>query len=95
MSLCREVFGETLNEGRDPDRGDQKDRYTARYFLKHTLLEKAFDALAAAGFRIVACSATGTNGVQATATRQTSALVIGHSEEDRWGHYNEFLFARQ
>ena len=26
VSLCREVFGDTLNEGRDPDRGLYDDR---------------------------------------------------------------------
>ena len=34
-ALCREVFKDTLNESRDPDRGLDGDRYTARYFLKH------------------------------------------------------------
>lgn len=29
VALCRDVFGETLNESRDPDHGDT-DRYTAR-----------------------------------------------------------------
>ena len=44
VSLCREVFKETLNESRDPDRG-QGDRYTSRFFLKHNFLEQAFDML--------------------------------------------------
>jgi len=34
VSLCREVFGESVNEGRDPDRG-HSDRYTTRFYLKH------------------------------------------------------------
>ena len=44
VSLCREAFKETLNESRDPDRG-QGDRYTSRFFLKHNFLEQAFDML--------------------------------------------------
>ena len=50
--LCREVFGETLNESRDPDHG-QTDRYTSRFFLKHTFLEQAFDMLSEASFLMV------------------------------------------
>ena len=39
VGLCREAFGDTLNETRDPDRGSE-DRYSARLFLKHSSLEK-------------------------------------------------------
>ena len=39
VSLCREAFGETLNESRDPDKGTD-DRYSARLFLKHTSIER-------------------------------------------------------
>ena len=52
VHLCREVFGETLNESRDPDHG-QNDRYTSRFFLKHTFLEQAFDMLSEASFFMV------------------------------------------
>jgi hypothetical protein len=52
VHLCREVFGETLNESRDPDHG-QTDRYTSRFFLKHTFLEQAFDMLSEASFLMV------------------------------------------
>jgi len=31
----REVFGDTLNESRDPDRGTT-DRYSARFYLKNS-----------------------------------------------------------
>ena len=70
-ALCREVFKvgmfrkklclmsclqDTLNESRDPDRGLDGDRYTSRYFLKHSSLEQAFDQLCAAGFRMVRLS---------------------------------------
>ncbi|NXQ59750.1 KCD12 protein, partial [Anthoscopus minutus] len=43
-SLAKEVFGDTLNESRDPDR--PPERYTSRYYLKFTFLEQAFDKLA-------------------------------------------------
>lgn len=45
-----QVFGENLNESRDPDRGPM-DRYTGRFFLKHLFLEQAFDNLQEAGFK--------------------------------------------
>lgn len=50
--LCRDVFGESLNESRDPDHGES-DRYTSRFFLKHSSLEQAFDCLQEAGFKWV------------------------------------------
>ena len=50
-----------MNESRDPDRGLDGDRYTARYFLKHTMLEQAFDQLCEAGFRMVGSCASGTS----------------------------------
>ena len=86
VSLCREVFGDTLNESRDPDRGTD-DRYTARYFLKHTFLEQAFDMLGDAGFRMA--------GSCASATNSAGEIKPGmDSEENKWNHYNEFVFAR-
>ena len=48
VSLCREVFRDSLNESRDVDRGDG-GRYTSRFFLKHAYLEQAFDALLEVG----------------------------------------------
>ena len=51
VSLCREVFGNTLNESRDSDRGDS-DRYSARFYLSHNYLEQAFDMLIESGFKI-------------------------------------------
>ncbi|GIY72824.1 hypothetical protein CDAR_99651 [Caerostris darwini] len=89
VNLCREVFGETLNESRDPDRGTDY-RYSARFFLKHNFLEQAFDNLQEAGFRCVAGAGSG-----------TSCGGVGEpmkpgmdSEENRWNHYNEFVFSR-
>ena len=61
VNMCKEVFKDSLNESRDPDRGQDGDRYTARYFLKHTMLEQAFDQLCEAGFRMVGSCASGTS----------------------------------
>jgi BTB/POZ domain-containing protein KCTD8/12/16 len=86
--LCRDVFGDTLNESRDPDHGGP-DRYTARFFLKHAFIEQAFDMLQEQGFRLAGSCGSGTAG-------STSAdLKPGvDSEENRWNHYNEFVFIR-
>ena len=61
INMCKEIFKDTLNDSRDPDRGNDGDRYTARYFLKHTILEQAFDQLCEAGFKMVGCCASGTS----------------------------------
>ena len=87
VSLCREAFKDTLNESRDPDRGET-DRYTGRFFLKHTFLEQAFDSLQEEGFSLVACCGTGTN----SAGEVKPGL---DTEEAKWQHYNEFLFERR
>jgi hypothetical protein len=86
VSICREIFGESLNESRDPDRGTT-DRYSARFFLKHSFIEQAFDALQEAGFRMVGACASGTNSAGDTKPGMDS-------EENRWNHYNEFIFCR-
>lgn len=87
VQLCREVFGETLNESRDPDRG-ATDRYSCRFFLKHSFLEQCFDALEEAGFACVASCGSG------TASAGTDMKPGMDSEENRWNHYNEFVFVR-
>lgn len=87
VSVCREVFGDTLNESRDPDRGTS-DRYTARFYLKHSFIEQAFDALQDAGFRMVGACGSGTN----SSAGETKPGM--DSEENRWNHYNEFAFCR-
>ncbi|CAF4534125.1 unnamed protein product, partial [Rotaria sp. Silwood2] len=87
VHLCREVFGETLNESRDPDHG-QTDRYTSRFFLKHTFLEQAFDLLSEASFFMVGCAASGCSSSTSEIGKQTD------NEENRWLHYNEFVFYR-
>lgn len=86
VALCREVFKDTLNESRDVDRGTT-DRYTARFFLKHTFLEQAFDMLQESGFRMVGACGSGTN----SAGEMKPGM---DSEETKWNHYNEFVFCR-
>ena len=87
VSLCRETFRDTLNESRDPDRGSV-DRYSARFYLKHAFIEQAFDALQAAGFRLVGACGT---GMSCTADRKS---MVADSDENKWNHYNEFVFCR-
>lgn len=87
VALCREIFGESLNESRDPDHG-LSDRYTSRFFLKHTFIEQAFDDLQKSGFRLAGSCGSGTSG-------SSTDLKPGvDSEENRWNHYNEFVFIR-
>lgn len=87
VSICREVFKDTLNESRDPDRGES-DRYTVRFFLKHNFLEQAFDMLADEGFKMVGSCGSGTNNA--------GEVKAGmDTEEARWQHYNEFIFERR
>ncbi|CAL1603716.1 unnamed protein product [Knipowitschia caucasica] len=82
ISLAKEVFGDTLNESRDPDR--PPDRYTARYYLKYNFLEQAFDKLAEAGFHMVACNSTGT----------CSYGSNDPGEDKLWTSYTEYVFSR-
>ncbi|CAF1031698.1 unnamed protein product [Brachionus calyciflorus] len=88
VQLCRDVFGDTLNESRDPDHG-VSDRYTSRFFLKHTFLEQAFDTLVECNFQLVSAAATGANG---SYDKDNKALI--DNEENKWLHYNEFVFVR-
>lgn len=88
VTLCRDVFGETLNESRDPDHG-LTDRYTSRFFLKHSFIEQAFDMLQENGFKLCGSCGSGTAG------GTTADLKPGvDAEENRWNHYNEFVFVR-
>uniref|UniRef100_H3AAZ5 Potassium channel tetramerization domain containing 8 n=1 Tax=Latimeria chalumnae TaxID=7897 RepID=H3AAZ5_LATCH len=79
IALAKEVFGETLNESRDPDRPPEK--YTSRFYLKFTYLEQAFDRLSEAGFHMVACNSTG-----------TAAFVNQYREDKIWSSYTEYIF---
>jgi len=88
VALLRTVFGDALNESRDPDHGIS-DRYTARFFLKHSSLEQAFDSLQEQGFRMAGSCGSGTAG--GTAAELKPGV---DAEENRWNHYNEFVFVR-
>lgn len=87
VTLCRDVFGETLNESRDPDHG-LTERYTSRFFLKHSFLEQAFDMLIEQGFKLSGSCGSGTAG-------NTELKPGVDAEENRWNHYNEFVFVRE
>ncbi|XP_051918523.1 BTB/POZ domain-containing protein KCTD12-like [Hippocampus zosterae] len=82
IGLAKEVFGDTLNESRDPDR--TSDKYTSRYYLKYNFLEQAFDRLAEAGFHMVACNSTGT----------CSYASSDPGEDKVWTSYTEYVFSR-
>lgn len=86
--LCRDVFGDTLNESRDPDHGGV-DRYTSRFFLKHCFIELAFDMLQNHGFQLASSCGSGTAGSVVEPKPGVDA------EENRWNHYNEFVFIRK
>ncbi len=86
VQVCRDVFGDTLNESRDPT--IESERYTSRFFLKHTFLEQAFDTLNESGFHLIGTCATGTNSSVTDAYNKAN----NDSEESRWLHYNEFIF---
>ncbi|KAE8629497.1 hypothetical protein XENTR_v10000502 [Xenopus tropicalis] len=81
IALAKEVFGDTLNESRDPDRPPEK--YTSRFYLKFTYLEQAFDRLSEAGFHMVACNSTG-----------TAAFVNQYRDDKIWSSYTEYIFYR-
>jgi BTB/POZ domain-containing protein KCTD8/12/16 len=87
VSLCREVFGETLNESRDPE--GTGDRYSSRYFLRHSFLEQAFDTLVEANFELKAAA-----GTSALSLLERDSKSSQDAEENRWLHYNEFVFVR-
>lgn len=82
IALAKEVFGDTLNESRDPDRPPEK--YTSRFYLKFTYLEQAFDRLSEAGFHMVACNSSG-----------TAAFVNQYREDKIWSSYTEYIFFRK
>jgi hypothetical protein len=55
--------------------------------LKHTFLEQAFDMLQEANFKLVGGCGSGTNSA--------GDIKPGmESEENKWNHYNEFVFYR-
>jgi len=102
VQLCREIFSDTLNESRDPDR-EGAERYTSRLYLKHQCLEKACDNLAEKGFKLVATCSSGANGLATPNPAQGSNAPSdymnprnsGDFEEQRWAHYTEYVFYRE
>lgn len=82
ISLAKEVFGETLNESRDPDRAPE--RYTSRFYLKFKHLERAFDMLSECGFHMVACNSS-----------VTASFVNQYTEDKIWSSYTEYVFYRK
>ncbi|TPP64429.1 BTB/POZ domain-containing protein KCTD8, partial [Fasciola gigantica] len=83
---CRRVFGDALNVTRDPD---TESPYSSRFFLKHTVLEQAFDHLYQKGYELISSCASGTSAGD-------TEIKFGHTEEEaRWQHYNEFVFIRR
>uniref|UniRef100_A0AC35TME9 BTB_2 domain-containing protein n=1 Tax=Rhabditophanes sp. KR3021 TaxID=114890 RepID=A0AC35TME9_9BILA len=82
--LCREIFGETLNETRDGG-GMGEDRYTSRFFLKHTFLEQAFDSLASKGFKLISSSTMTPHGTS----------DARYDDDQRFMHYSQFVFQKK
>uniref|UniRef100_A0A2K5I9R4 BTB domain-containing protein n=1 Tax=Colobus angolensis palliatus TaxID=336983 RepID=A0A2K5I9R4_COLAP len=81
ISLAKEVFGETLNESRDPDRAPE--RYTSRFYLKFKHLERAFDMLSECGFHMVACNSS-----------VTASFINQYTDDKIWSSYTEYVFYR-
>ena len=83
VSLCREVFGETLNETRDSN--PEGNRYTNRFYLKHNHIERAFKRLKDSDFDLVSSSGV-KSGLTADSTK---------SDEDKWDHLSIYVFVRR
>ena len=83
VSLCQQVFEADLNETRESLASTS--RYTSRFFLRHSQLEKAFDQLKERGFRLI-----NGDGDGVTAPRSKKQ---GRAEDD-WSHFTIFVFFR-
>lgn len=77
------MFDDDINDSRDPDR-QPAGGYTSRYYLKHNHLEKAFEALGAKGFKLVASTSSGSKTLSAQA-----------DEYKQWTAYLEYVFYRE
>ncbi|CAI4230056.1 unnamed protein product [Auanema sp. JU1783] len=83
-SICRSVFGDSLNDCRDGGGTDfEEDRYTSRLFLKHNNLEKAFDTLASKGFVLVHSN-----------TFAPSSTTVNAAEDSQFIHHSQYIFQR-
>lgn len=83
VTLCREVFGDTLNESRDPN--PEGNRYTNRFYLKHNYIERAFQRLRDCNFEHISSSG-GKSGNMTDSTK---------SDEDKWDHFTIYVFLRR
>uniref|UniRef100_A0A5S6QF43 BTB_2 domain-containing protein n=1 Tax=Trichuris muris TaxID=70415 RepID=A0A5S6QF43_TRIMR len=83
LSSCRKVFGNYLNESRDPN-CEEGNQYTSRMFLKHNILEMAFDQLAQVGYHLLTCSAS----------EPWHRSVQAHQDDSDWNHYMEYVFGK-
>ncbi|KAI6203323.1 BTB/POZ domain-containing protein KCTD16 [Aphelenchoides besseyi] len=99
--ICREVFGHHLNENRDGN--VDSTRYTSRFYLTHTFLEQAFDALASHRFHLISgTSHTPMNPPTVSVPSRTIGNPKsknqpgGHtsSQERQFLHYSQFVFVR-
>lgn len=63
--------------------------FYSRFFLKHFFLEQAFDMLIEQGFKLTGSCGSGTAG------GATDLKPGVDAEENRWNHYNEFVFIRE
>lgn len=87
--VCREVFGETLNESRAPDCGPDDNRYSNRYYLTHSTLELAFDKLLEAGFSLAGCC-----GETYTVSGTPRNKNMGDIDDSKCQFFHEFYFVR-
>uniref|UniRef100_A0A915AL51 KCTD8/12/16 H1 domain-containing protein n=1 Tax=Parascaris univalens TaxID=6257 RepID=A0A915AL51_PARUN len=84
VTVCRQVFGESLNESRDVAM-ESVGRYTGRFFLKHTSLERALDALTSNGFKFTSANSHSPSGAVETIC----------TDEQCYIHYTQFIFIRK
>ncbi|XP_075853946.1 BTB/POZ domain-containing protein KCTD8 [Microcebus murinus] len=92
VALAQEVFGDALNESRDP--GRPPERYTSRFYLKFTQLERAFDRLAEAGFHMAACTSAGAASAGNASNASAAPGPPPRGEERAWSSYTEYVFFR-
>lgn len=88
---CREVFGKHLNETRDAN--TDGNRYTSRFYLIHTFLEQAFDALAAHRYKLITCSNNNPNLSNNTPKYSRNPNKL-NDNENKFLHYCQFVFIK-
>lgn len=88
---CREVFGRNLNETRDGN--IDSNRYTSRFYLTHTFLEQAFDALASHRYKLITCSSSNPN-LSNNSPRNSRNQNQLNDNENKFLHYCQFIFVK-